>query len=361
MPPVTTPEELNLPWAPIFTVNRSDLPELTVYGIVFAWAEERALYSNAGISLLRIGNTRSPLWSRSLLKPFQFMVLYPVLKEAYPNLTDRHFAMMMASHQSDETHVELLNELLQLGGLSQEDLQCPACMPMNPQNTGCCNGLESRLNHPCSGKHLGTMLYLKARNLPVTDYLNPELEPYVRVRELLEYLLNRDIPISAGTVDGCGMPNYTLSPVEAAQLYHALVMPVPSDVLKQAPEELSDILEHWEAVSRCMRGYPEIIGGEGRLDTRLIQGAWPHEGQFPVLAKEGADGLLVVGIGANPRFADGLGLYIKLSAGYQAEHLETIVFELLQQMGLKTPELAPPQNHLKREFHFQIDNAIAKA
>lgn len=339
----------NLSWVPIFTVSRSGVPEVTVYGTVYIWAEDRSLYANAGRSLLRMGDTRTPIWSRSLLKPWQLMVILPALKKAYPQLSEKHFALMTASQQSDPDQVAMLKELMQLGGFSEDHLQCPAC-----------GASRSSLNNPCAGKHLGYLLYLKARNLPVESYLDPALEPYGLLRDLLGYLLNRDMGIEDGTTDGCGMPNYALSPVETAQLYQALVLPVSPAMLQQCPDHLMDILSQWDMVSHVIRTHPGLVGGRDRLDTELIRGDWALETGLDVIAKEGADGLLCVGIGPNKRFADGLGLYVKLSSGYQPEYLKTIAFEILNQLGLAKPEPEAAENpHLRTDFHFQLADVPA--
>jgi L-asparaginase II len=349
-----TPE--NLPWAPIYTVTRSGLPELTIYGVVYVWVEDRKLFANAGHSLLRIGNTRTPIWTRSLLKPWQLMVLYPTLKQAYPALTGEHFAMMLASHMGDARQVKLLGEILAISGLFEDSLQCPSCGPMaSPTEM-----VERVINHPCSGKHLAHLLYLKAKNLPTETYLHPEAEPYQLLKALLGYLLNRED--FEATTDGCGMPNFALSAVEIAQLCQALAMPASKDILRQAPDELTDILSHWDDIAVLFLNYPELVGGEHRLDTRLMQGQWHSGVDFKAIAKEGADGLLCVGIGPNPVFADGLGIYIKLSSGYEPKYLDAIVFELLAQLGLYTPKTGDKNasGHLQTHFHFRLEPAAAR-
>ena len=332
------PEEpATLPWAPLYSVTRADIhgasqPEVTVYGVAFVWAENLAAQNNSGLALLRGGDTHIPLWSRSLLKPFQLMVLYPTLKQTYPALTRAHFSLLMASHQGDAQQLSLLREILTIGQLVEADLQCPACACMrgrNPQN-------ESALHHPCSGKHLAHLLYLKARNLPLENYLHRDQEPYHLLRELLCYLLYVDeLPES---VDGCGMPNLGLSAVELAQLYHALVLPVSRDMIRQCPDELTEILTHWDDIAALMQEFPDLIGGAGRLDSRLMQGEGCKQSLPSLIAKEGAEGLLCVGTGPTNRYAGGLGILIKLAGGYNASQLEVIICHIMQDLGLIVPE-----------------------
>jgi len=345
----------NLPWAPLYSVTRSGEPEVTVYGLAFVWAEDKAAQNNSGLALLRVGQTRTPLWSRSLLKPFQLMVLYPTLKAAYPQLTTAHYAMLTASHQGDARQLELLREVMALGGLSEADLHCPACKCRRAPDPQALRPLY----HPCSGKHLAHLLYLKARNLPVESYLQPDQEPYVLLRELLCYLLYVDeLP---ETVDGCGMSNLGLSAVELAQLYHALISPVTRDMIRQCPDELTDILTAWDEIAALMLANPDLIGGEGRLDTRLMRHALPGQQALDplpsILAKEGADGLLCLAIGPNAKYRDGLGLLLKLSSGYNAAQLETLIRHILAELGLAKDEASDQNNVTQNVFHFTVQGA----
>ncbi len=353
-------ESADLPWAPLYTICRSGIPELTIHGLAYGWAEDRSLYANAGRTLLKIGNPQAPLWSRSLLKPFQFMALYPALKQAYPSLGPTHFALMLASQNGDAVQSQLLQEIIALTGLCESDLQCPACRPLGQgQEQGQTSPqAKSALNHPCAGKHLAHLLYQKSLALPLKDYLSPDQPAYGQLRLLLGFLLGRED--FAESVDGCGMPNIALSAVEMAQLYHALQMPVSRDLLRQAPEELTDCLTLWDDIAALMRNHPALMGGLGRLDTALMVSAF--EGGLPLIAKEGADGLLAVSIGRNARFQDGLGLLIKVASGYEPQQLRRMVLRLLEQLDLVS--LCPPLASLKlageenpvlqSHFHFDL-------
>lgn len=347
-----------LPWGPIYTVTRSDVPEISVQGIVYIWAEDRKLYANSGHSLLRVGDTRASLWSRSLLKPFQLMVLYPTLKATYPQLTEKHYALMSASQSGDDEQIQLLREILDIGGLEASDLKCAACQAMNgsPANE------KSVLNHPCTGKHLAHLLYQKTTDLPLDCYLSSKMPQYQLLRQLLDYLLNKEE--TPETIDGCGMPNYGMNAVEIAQLYHALVMPVGRDLMRQAPDELTDILACWDEISAIVRNHPTLIGGQNRLDTRLMGGFLPKD--IKLIAKEGADGMLAVGIGPNAQYNDGLGIFIKVASGYEPKQLALIVEALLLQLNIAE---TPAQIHateseagvLKTRFHFNLSRTQAQA
>jgi L-asparaginase II len=347
-----------LPWAPLYSVLRSNKPEITVYGIAFVWAENRSAQNNSGLALLRVGDTRSPLWSRSLLKPFQLMVLYPVLKQAYPTLNVEHWAMLMASHHHEARQMQLLQEIMDMGGLTIQDLQCPSIPTRNQE---ACKA--SPLYHPCCGKHLAHLLYLKAKGLPLNSYLDAKQEPYHLLRELFQYLLYVDeLP---ETQDGCGIPNLGLSPVEMAQLYHALVTPVTRDMIRQCPDELTEILTCWDEIASIMQQAPELIGATQGLDSRLMKSQLP--GQLtgnpptPLIAKTGAAGLLCMGIGPTTRFSDGLGIFIKLSAGHANTPMETVIQKILCQLGLADEESPATNPVTQTDFYFDIQLTESKA
>lgn len=343
-----------LPWEPLYSTLRSGQIENTVYGIVYAGSHTKQVTAQAG-------NIHYPLWGRSLLKPWQLMVIFPVLKQAYPQLQDQHFALMMASQQSDPEQWETLQALLKIGALSEDMLQCPACSAMKESNRALVDIKHSPLHHPCGGKHLGYLLAFKALKQSTEDYLNPQQQPYVLLRKLLSHVLGRDFLHAPETTDGCGMPNMALSAQELAQLYHWLATKLPEHFIQNAPDELLPILNAWNEVGRIMRQHPEMVGGQGRLDTRLIQGQWLKEANIPpvqIAAKEGADGLLAVGIGATSQAPDGLGILIKVSSGYEPSHLQTLVFALLREFNLSQPRPRKIDPHVQTRLEF---NTIPEA
>ena len=59
--------------------------------------------------------------------------------------------------------------------------------------------------------------------------------------------------------------------------------------------------------------HPDLIGGFNRLDSTIIKA-----GGGQVIAKEGADGLLGLGI-IHPDYPNGLGVVIKIAHGWNAQ------------------------------------------
>jgi arylformamidase len=116
--------------------------------------------------------------------------------------------------------------------------------------------------------------------------------------------------------DGCRLPTPLLAPIELARLYRALAS-------ASGDSELG-------AVRQAMLDYPERIGGPERFDTRLMR-ANPGK----LVAKEGADGLLAIGIAPCTLEPDGAGLVIKLAGGQQPEWAALAARPLLESLGLE--------------------------
>lgn len=317
-----------LAWQPLFTTTRSGLPELTTYGVA-------CVIDGQEKTLVEAGHIDTPLWSRSLLKPWQLMSLLPDLQHAYPHLTDSHWALMTSSHQGDTRQLDLLFQACDLTEIDPKTLQCPVCYPMAQKNA---DAIKSNLQapqaifHPCGGKHLAHLLYCKQHQLSADNYLDPTHPVYQPLKTMLKNTLGRDD--FNYTVDGCGMPNPALSARELCKLYAELATS-------------ADLPAH-----QLFREHPLLIGGQDRLDTQLIQGQLTTDTTLPIIAKEGADGLLGVGIGVCQQYPSGLGILIKLASGYDSGLLELMIRHLLHRLDLTEEAPKAPDNPvLERVFH----------
>ncbi len=110
-------------WAQLYSIERSGKTEVTVAGVI------SVVDGNAN-TLLEVGDADYSLWTRSCLKAWQLLAHLPVLRVNYPQLQPKHFALMMSSHSAEEIHLKTLDEISDIGKVSQEKLQCPATYPM---------------------------------------------------------------------------------------------------------------------------------------------------------------------------------------------------------------------------------------
>ncbi len=341
---------MNLPWEPIYSIERSGRPEITVYGAISVWA-------GVDQPLISVGSQQEPLWTRSLLKPVQLLCNLPSIRAKYPQLKPHHYALMMSSHNGDPNQLTILDELLDIALINENFLQTPDAFPMSVAQTHEMKrrGQEERpLYHPCAGKHIGMMLGMKGRDRNVANYLDPENEEYDMLARVISTLVG-PIPEDR-TVDGCGMPNFAMTPFQTARLYAMLARPLPESILKTAPADQAEILSHWDELRTIMWESPLMFGGIGRLDTRLIEGRFSNRRSLNVIAKEGADGLLAVGVESTEQYPEGVGIYIKLASGYDNKHLETIVIEVLTRLGLGRLHLVDPGRCRAHIYHFAVDH-----
>lgn len=340
-----------LPWEPIYTIERSGQPEVSVSGII-------SVQDGLGRSLLSVGDVDYQLWSRSCSKPWQLVGHYRLVKTAYPELQPAHLAMMESSHNGEQFHLDLLNEIMAIGGVSESFLKCPACLSGHAKTRAEQKkaGEKARpLNNGCSGKHLGYLLAMKVKGLDLNDYLNPEGDQFVGTRGVLAWLLKRTSTEFGTTTDGCRLPNFALSVREMASLYCTLASGKPPSGISSAPEALRPLLSDTEEMGALMRRFPQLIGGTDRLDTRLMTGQLTKDPALAIVAKEGADGLLTVGIGPCVPYPYGLGIAIKIASGYDMRHYEMTINALLEQLGLRVPSAADEHNkHLATRFHFSL-------
>jgi len=342
------------PYAPIFSVDRSDHQEVLIEGIVSVVA---GTPGGSIRNLLTVGDDQFLLWTRSLLKPWQTTANLPFLQGAYPELMPQHQAVITASHSADIEHLCLLRQIIDIGGVSENDLKCPTSMPKDQRirhkferdSEG-----PRRLFHNCSGKHLGYLLAMKAQKIKTDNYLDPSGAQHKPLLSVLHQLTGRPIASFIPTVDGCQLPNYSLTARETAVLYMGLLNRANLPTARITDAGLTDRLLY---VGGLMGAYPNLIDGQDTLDSDIMAGRFQKRGaQTKFIAKFGADGLLAVGVGPTERYPEGAGILIKLAHGMTAAHVEMIVKELMRQMSLidDTVDGTKKESHLRTRFHFKL-------
>ncbi len=358
-----------LPWQPLFTIERSERSEVSVYGIVSAVEGTR---QSADLSLplasryksiLATGDTDYQLWTRSLLKAWQLASHIDTLKSHYPDLTGEHFALFMASHSGEECHLNALKQILAITGVKEESLKCPTAKPLAAESQQLKVDAQRRY-HNCSGKHSSYIAALQAENKPFDTYLNADRPHHQDLLRILSAVNGRPESSFVYTTDGCQLPNYAMSTFELACGYQSLLLPQNgSTVFNNMPdkdETFAKNMSHYHELGQLMHEHPRLISGEGRLDYKLMTGQYLPQSNGYVIAKEGADGLLGIGI-TNAKYPYGVGICIKLSSGFDKRHMELISKEIFRQLGLyqdKDTKKAPADglsvDHIKTNFYFEL-------
>jgi L-asparaginase II len=240
-------------------------------GVVEARHRVHAVVVRDGAVAGAAGNPSLVAYLRSSAKPLQAV---PLLREA-PDLPEDEIAIACASHEARPEQLAAVRSLLERALCTEDDLEC------GPDG-------GSRLRHNCSGKHAGMLVVCRRRGLPLRGYHLPE---HPLQRELLGLVAEASgvapegIPTAA---DGCGVVTFALPLERMAAMFETLG--------RSEPPEASVALA-------AMRAHPELVGGPGAIDTRLMR-ALPG-----TVAKRGAEGL-VCGV-----LPDGRGFALKAEDG----------------------------------------------
>jgi L-asparaginase II len=222
---------------------------------------------------------------RSSWKPIQAVAL----AESYDDLTDEELAIACASHQAEPAQLDAVRRLLARAGASVDELE-------NGEQAG---RPEGRLGHNCSGKHAGMLAACRARSWPTRGYRLPG-------HPLQQRLLAELGPTLGEAIDGCGVPTYALTLRDSAAL-----------LLRVRPR-----------IADAMRARPELVGGRGADDTKLMR-------ELPGwIAKRGAEGLFCA---ASP---EGIGVAIKVEDG-NPRPLRPAMGALLAELGVEAAGFGP--------------------
>ena len=351
---------MSLPFQPLLTIERTSIPEVTIYGAM-------TVLDGTGRKLIEIGDQDSKYWTRSCLKPWQLLNHLHIVSKHYPALEDRHLALMLSSHSGQSYHLKALDEMEAMAGVDDSVLQNTPLYPVNPEQR---MALRASKKQPCarwgccSGKHLGFVMALMAEGKDHSKYLDPSSEHFVRMKKLLGHFLNVDWREIPQTTDGCRLPNYAFKPAEIALLYNQLVRPYDSLGLPEADPSLgiSESLAQFDRLKQFMSKCPEYVGGDERFDTELMQGKYTNIAEAMILAKEGADGIITIGVGPCKQYPSGLGIFVKSSSGDDPRYFSLIALELLDRLNLLLPAQRPQNRlkHLNFVYHFHLPELVAQ-
>ena len=197
------------------------------------------------------------------------------LARSRPDLDDTEIAIACASHRAEPAQIAAVRSLLAKAPATEEDLECGE-QEGRPAGS---------IHNNCSGKHAGFLAVCRARGWSTLGYRLPEHQLQLGLLEEIAgaaALAAADVPTA---VDGCGVVTFALSLERMAASFAGLAR------------------EGGDRILSAMRAYPELVGGEGSLDTDLMRRlpGW--------VAKGGAEGLLCA---VGP---DGTGFAVKSEDG----------------------------------------------
>ncbi|MDQ1749296.1 MAG: hypothetical protein QOE71_352 [Pseudonocardiales bacterium] len=284
------------PGVPLVEVERSGVVESLHSGHLVVLGPD-------GSTLFAAGDVVQPIFGRSSLKPLQAVGLLRTGLELDP----QDLALAAASHSGSAVHRDLIAAGLEAAGLTEQDLDCPPDLPLGEpeRRKYLAAGLsETRLAMNCSGKHAGMLRACVRNGWTVSGYLSAG-HPLQRQLAVTVADLTGD-QVAATGVDGCGAPLFAVSLTGLARGFSRIAR------AGSGPER---------QVADAMRRHPELVGGEGRTATRLMQGV------VGLIAKDGAEGVFAAAL------PDGGALALKIDDG-AARAADRAVTVGLRRLGL---------------------------
>ncbi|QNK81385.1 asparaginase [Nakamurella sp. PAMC28650] len=280
-------------------VIRSGFHEGSHYGSV-------VVVDTDGSVLHARGPVDAPVFPRSSNKPFQAVAMLA----AGAQLDGADLALSAASHSGEAIHTSRVRSMLERVSLGESDLGCPDALPMNETARNqvlAAGGAPSKIYMNCSGKHAGMLTACVEHGWDTATYLATDHPLQLSVRDQVARLAEEE-PSAVG-IDGCGAPLFAISLTGLARAFGRVNAAAPGTA------------EH--AVAHAMREFPEMVGGTGREDTRLMQA---HRG---LLVKGGAEGVHCAAL------PDGRTVAVKIIDGSDRGRMPVLVAGL-RMLGLES-------------------------
>lgn len=241
--------------------NRSDLIEQEHSGFI-------TIFKNDFFH--EIGDSADyPFYLRSCAKPLQASLIV----DCGLDFSTAETAICCASHAGEPCHTALAERLLYKIGLDKSYLKCGLHKPISQSEKEKLiksGTKETIFQNNCVGKHIMMLAICKKMSwdLKTYDEISHPLQQKIKAKiyELCE--IKEEYPI---TKDGCGVPIHS--------------MPL-KNILKGYLNVFCN--EKYSLIQTAYRNHPYIIGGENRLDTKIMQNS------KNLVAKVGAGGLCCV-------------------------------------------------------------------
>jgi len=295
-------------FAPLIQLSRGGLPECVHFGAIAVVNARDALQAF-------VGNPSLLSFTRSTLKALQALPFMQAGGAQEFGLTPSEVAMLCASHNGEEMHVQAAQSMLAKAGQDYQVLRCGCHVPgsyMLMDKTAPEGIYFDERHNNCSGKHAGFVAHCVQKGWTLHDYIAPE--------HPLQQAIARDVACAVGMdvqdlkmgIDGCSAPNYAMPLSKLAYGYARLA----------SGAQDAQFGESFAQLGEAMTAYPEMVSGTGRNDLafmRIGRGDW--------ITKIGADGVQVVASKSRRE-----ALAIKISDGNKTA-LYAATVEALEQLG----------------------------
>jgi L-asparaginase II len=290
-----------------------------------------------GRLLASFGDPSRVTLARSAAKPAQALAVLETGALERFGFDEADLALMCGSHSSEPRHIERTRHMLAKAHVSEADLRCGGHAPLSDavyvdwlkrdfKPGGVCSN--------CSGKHAGMLAGAQSIGAAIAGYERPEHPLQVRVKHTVADVC--DLPDDAvqWATDGCNLPTPAFPLDRLARLFAKLAaaQDVVSKEVTATPRTKA-----LARIYRAMTTYPELVAGEGRFCTQLMQA---FDGAM--VGKVGADGSYAIGVRASAQTervgaSGALGIAVKIEDG-NVGILYAVVAELLALLDIGTLE-----------------------
>ncbi|MGW8267090.1 MAG: asparaginase, partial [Longimicrobiales bacterium] len=254
---------------------------------------------------------------RSAAKPFQAIPLVEDGVVDHFGLPPDELALAAASHNGEPRHLAGVTRILRRVGCVEEDLGLGPLLPLGPEAATALlrSGDPVRpIHNNCSGQHAALLGLARIHDWPLPSYLEAGHPLQRRMLAEMERFTGLKGTAIHTMVDGCGMVAFGV-PLRSMALSFARLGAAARE--EDGPRR---ILE-------AMAGHPFMLGGTGRLCTRL-----PEVTGGRLIGKLGAEGVYGITIPG-----EGLGFALKVEDGGMRAG-DPAVLRALETLGLLGPE-----------------------
>ncbi|HET9251868.1 MAG TPA: asparaginase [Candidatus Eisenbacteria bacterium] len=257
-----------------------------------------AVVDSSGRLLAWAGEPRLLVFPRSAYKPFQAVPLVESGAWDRSGLGDDALALVAGSHSGTDRHAEVARSILLAAQADESALRCGSHPPYDDATAA---ALRARgedpapIRHNCSGKHAGMLLLARHLGAPLASYVDPGHPVQRRIFERFAEILGEPWVDPEPAIDGCSAPTPRMP---LSTLAHAF------SLLASGRDARGKEVPALARIRDAMRRHPDMVAGEGRLDTLLLR-ALPG-----AVAKAGAEGVHATGIPDR-----GIGIAVKIEDG----------------------------------------------
>jgi L-asparaginase II len=237
---------------------------------------------------------------------------------------DDELALACASHSGEPMHVDVAARMLRKAGFTETDLRCGTHLPFSEKAAEELLRIgekPSQLHNNCSGKHAAMLAF--ARHIDSDPSTYDSIDHPIQQEILKTVAMFAEVPVDSIAIgtDGCAVPNFAI-PIDAmAHSFANLINP---------PDSFgSDVHAACKQLVAAMTALPELIGGNDRLDTILMQAA-PGR----LISKVGADGVWLCAVLPNELYGSGLAIALKIEDGDDKRARPVVAVELLRELGV---------------------------